>query len=257
MSSGIHIEEIGSGRPLVMLHGCPGWGGLWRRVAEQVEGRRVLLPDMPGYGKSPRLEGQYSFDRVLELLEDALLERNVTETAVVGFSLGGYRALQLALSGRIEVTHLMLIGTPVDLDDEGRVMRRDVSQLIRQSETLDTPFFLDLMSSLMVAPGFPEREPGRFAEVLAWLEHSDIQGFADEVEAMAAMPSLVDRLGQLSIPVRVLHGEHDAGCPLLMSKLVAERIPRAKLEIVPGVGHSLPIEAPEQVARAIANLVNG
>jgi pimeloyl-ACP methyl ester carboxylesterase len=49
-----------------------GVGGLWRRVAERLDGRRVLMPDLPGYGKSASLE-DYSFDRVLRLLEDELL----------------------------------------------------------------------------------------------------------------------------------------------------------------------------------------
>jgi 3-oxoadipate enol-lactonase len=252
MTSRLHIEEIGSGRPLVMLHGCPGWGGLFRRTAKHLEGRRVLLPDMPGYGRSPRLDGAYSFDRVLALLEDALLERGVTEAGVVGFSLGGYRALQLALSGRVKVADLVLIGTPADLDEAGRTMRREAAELIRGSETFEAPFFYNLMKDLMVSPGYPEREPERFAEVLEWLQQADVQGFADEVEGMAAMPGLLDRLEALTIPVHVIHGELDAGLPLAASEAIVERIKGATLQVLPGIGHSVPIEAADELARAIA-----
>jgi 3-oxoadipate enol-lactonase len=252
MTSALHIEEIGSGRPLVMLHGCPGWGGLFRRTAAQLEGRRALLPDMPGYGRSPRLDGAYSFDRVLALLEDALLERGVTEAAVVGFSVGGYRALQLALSGRVKVTELVLVAAVADLDEAGRTMRREFAGLIRGSNTLETPVFHKLMTDLMVPPGYPEREPARFAEVLEWLKQADIQGFADEVEALAAVPGLLDRFEALTIPVHVIHGELDAGLPVAASETIAERIEGATLEVLPGIGHSVPIEAADLLARAIA-----
>jgi 3-oxoadipate enol-lactonase len=247
----LHVEEIGSGRPLVMLHGCPGWGGLFRHVAARVKGRRVLLPDLPGYGKSPPLSGAYSFARVLASLEDALLDRGVKETAVVGLSLGGYRALELALSGRVRVTHLMLIGAPADMDEAGRAMRAEVAEVIRQADSLDTPFFHGLMTNLMVSPGYPEREPERFESVLDWLRHADIHGFAEELASVATMPSLLDRLHEISIPVHVLHGELDAGLPLAESENIVARIPGATLEVLPGIGHAVPIETEDELVRAI------
>jgi pimeloyl-ACP methyl ester carboxylesterase len=249
-TTGLHIEEIGAGRPLVLLHGCPGWGGSWRRIAQRLQDRRVLMPDMPGYGTSPRLQEAYAFDRVREGLEDALLERGVTHAAVVGFSLGGYRALELALSGRVKVTHLVLIGALADLDEAGRTMRIEGSRGIRGAETIDTPELRELMRT-MVAPGYPEREEARFREILDWLKHADVDGFADEVGGMGTMPSLLERLHGISVPVHLLHGALDAVLPVATSEAIAARIDGAQLEVLPGIGHAVPVEAEDETVRAI------
>jgi pimeloyl-ACP methyl ester carboxylesterase len=247
----VHIEEKGSGPALLFLHGCPGWGGMWRRIAERVVGRRVLLADMPGSGQSPPLDGDYAFERARAALEDALLDRGVTATAVVGFSLGGYRALDLALSKRIDVTHLVLIGTPADLDDAGRSMRADFAGVIRGSDTVDTPFFRGIMTDMMVAPGYATREPSSFANVLDWLKNIDVRAFADEVAGIATMPNLLDRIRNIDIPTHVLHGALDAAVPVATSEAIVSRIKGATLEVLPGIGHSVPIEAEQATLRAI------
>jgi pimeloyl-ACP methyl ester carboxylesterase len=252
----VHIEEIGAGPALLFIHGCPGWGGMWRGIAERVVDRRVLLADLPGYGKSPPLDGDHSFERVRTALEDALLERGVTETAVVGFSIGGYRALELALAGRVDVTYLLLIGAPADFDDAARAMRAELVGVIRSADTADTPFLRGVMTDMMVAPGFAEREPSRFSDVLDWLKHVDVGAFADEVGGIATMPNLLERIAEIDIPVHVLHGALDAALPLTASEAIVSRIKGATLEVLPGIGHSVPIEAEQATLRAIASCLS-
>jgi pimeloyl-ACP methyl ester carboxylesterase len=97
------IREYGSGRAVLMLHGAPSAPTDFDPVVLRLlTTRRVLLPDMPGYGKSP-YEPNLSIPRSVELIDQELISRGIEEVSVIGFSMGAWRALLLALDGKTRV----------------------------------------------------------------------------------------------------------------------------------------------------------
>jgi len=162
----MNLIDEGKGPAVVLLHGCPGTLTFLAPLVEALSPtRRVIAPELPGYGASPPLEGPYSFDRVQAMLEDLLLARGVRECALVGHSAGAYRAIGLALgSTRVRATHLVTLGGLAGLDPEVRAAFRQFADLARQGFD-----FRPMWLGRMAAPGFAERFPQRVGEVMSWM----------------------------------------------------------------------------------------
>ena len=150
----LHVTDTGSGPLVLLVHGCPSTTGYFAAlVAALSPSCRVLVPELPGYGSSPPLPGEYTFARVQSMLEDEVLARGVEEVAVLGFSIGAYRALALALdSTRVRVTRLMLLSGIAGADDEVRERYRQLAGMARNGVDVSSQW-LDMMA----APGFARR----------------------------------------------------------------------------------------------------
>src|SRR6266542_5435334 len=102
----VFIRESGDGRSpaVLLLHGQVLDGAIYDALAARLAQRfRVLVPDLPGYGRTPLLD-PYSFAGVRAAIEDELAARSIRSVAVVAYSLGGYHALAMALVGRVAVS---------------------------------------------------------------------------------------------------------------------------------------------------------
>ena len=117
-----HVD-LGSGAPVVMLHGEPTWSYLWRKVAPPVleTGRRVILPDLPGFGRSdkPMDERWYSYDRHTAAIGALLEDLDLRDATFVLHDWGGPIGLRLAVDHRDRVSRLVLMDTGVFTGEHG------------------------------------------------------------------------------------------------------------------------------------------
>lgn len=249
----MNLIDEGRGPAVVLLHGCPGTLTFLAPLVEALSPtRRVIAPELPGYGASPPLEGPYSFDRVQALLEDLLLARGVRECALVGHSAGAYRAIGLALgSTRVRATHLVTLGGLAGLDPEVRAAFRQFADLARQGFD-----FRPMWLGRMAAPGFAERFPQRVGEVMSWIDAAPRAVLAAELDALAGGADHRPRLGELAIPVTARVGEHDAATPPVCSEEIARGVRRGELQVVRGCGHALLHEDREATVRAVATALS-
>jgi pimeloyl-ACP methyl ester carboxylesterase len=105
-------EEIGSGRPLVMIHGLGGSARSWDRVSPALaEKRRLILLDLPGHGRSQSGSAADTFEAITNSVEEFLVQQKLIAVDVVGSSLGGRIVLELARRGSV--------GSAVALDPGG------------------------------------------------------------------------------------------------------------------------------------------
>jgi len=109
-----HVDE-GDGAPVVMWHGEPTWSFLWRKVAKPVleAGHRVILPDLPGFGRSdkPIDASWYSYDRHVHAMAALLEELDVRGATFVMHDWGGPIGLRLAVEHADRVDRLVLMDT--------------------------------------------------------------------------------------------------------------------------------------------------
>jgi len=149
------ISDEGQGRAVLLLHGCLLPPAYFGSLTETLLGeRRVLVPYLPGYTPSPMIDGEYTLERVTALLADELQRLGITELDIVAHSLGTYRALALALSGRVVVGTLLGWGGFAGLDPEAARMFGAVANGFRTGAvTWETLFHSSF------APGFIEAHP--------------------------------------------------------------------------------------------------
>jgi len=237
----MHITDYGKGPHVVFFHGCPTTADILEPIGRAIsEHRTVHLVHTPGYGQSPALppgpEGPSLFGIEAEM-EKALLSRGIKEAAFVGYSLGAYHALALAIRGGVRVTKLVSLAGVAYLSDEEKAMRMGAAQMLRAGMDLRST-----MVSLMVSPGFLQREPRCAEEIMRWMESTSSENLLLELDAIARCESLLPGLSHVTAPLLARVGELDAAAPPKHSQEIVRAIPNGTLEIVPGVGHALTLE---------------
>lgn len=230
----VRILGCETGAPLLLLHGQFMGASLFDPFVERLaRTHRLVVPDLPGYGRSP-LPPAFALDAVRRALEAELGRLGIASVAAVGFSLGAYHAIALALAGRVRVTHLALLGPLAGGDPEALAPFAGFARMARAGEPLD-----ELFASVSIPPARAAADPGYVGAIRAAVAAAPAATLAAEFDAIAALPDLRPRLGEIRAPTLVRVGAEDRNTPPAGAREIAAAIPGARLEVVPGVGHLL------------------
>jgi 2-succinyl-6-hydroxy-2,4-cyclohexadiene-1-carboxylate synthase len=232
---------------IVLLHGFTQSGASWTAIASALrESYTPFAPDLRGHG-SAAARRPVDLPAVVDDVLGAAPER----FALAGYSMGGRIALHLALAHPQRVSRLALIGASPGLADpaqrEARRMQDERWAQLLEREGIDA--FADEWAALPLWAGQP---PAVAAAADAARRAQSPDGLAAALRGLGTgvLPSLWDRLAELSMPVTLLAGEHDAKFRAL-SEQMAALIPDARTVAVPGAGHAAHLEAPEAVAATL------
>ncbi len=249
----MHVAEYGWGGAVVLLHGMPSSTQCFEPLVRGLSRtHRVVVPDLPGYGQTPALNGAYTMPRVQALLEAELLSRGIERAIVAGYSGGAYRALALALSSRIRVDAVISIAGFAGLDADSGEAFRGLAQLLRRN---GVEGFRASWLARMAGPGFAEKHPAEAGEVLSWLDSTSPPTLASELEAIAAADDLRPLLRSLRAPLMAVAGALDAAVPSAWSEAMVGAVPHGELRLVPGYGHAILYEDAEGTAEALRQFV--
>jgi 2-succinyl-6-hydroxy-2,4-cyclohexadiene-1-carboxylate synthase len=239
---------VGVPAPLVLLHGFTQTRQSWRRTVAALDGRyRAIVPDLPGHG-------QLSERRPVSLTACLGYLRALVEEphALVGYSMGGRVALHAALARPQAVQRLVLVGASPGLEAEAeRAERRRADEaLADRIEAIGLEAFAAEWAALPLWEGQPERV--RAAANADRLRNTP-EGLAGALRGLGtgALPSLWGRLGEITIPVTLVVGERDEKFRGIAERM-AERLPTARIEVIPAAGHAVQLERPDLVAAAIS-----
>ncbi len=248
-------REIGSGAPLILVHGSPGDGRAWWRVAERLaERHRVLMPDLPGYGGSDPLPVEaLGQTEAIGAAVKVLIESCGTPVRLCGHSYGGNVALHAAIKCADSV-HSLALFEPVfframELAGDGP----DIEPL--------SGFFADYADRVA---GF---ELAAIREMIDYwfgsgafvLLPARVQGFlrdaapknAFDVSASLAEQLTIDQLAGLTTPVIVAYGSESPSVAPSIAKALVRFLPQARLEAILGANHGMLDSHPEAVVNLI------
>ncbi|MFV2072834.1 MAG: alpha/beta fold hydrolase [Thermoanaerobaculales bacterium] len=255
----LHFQDEGSGRPVLLIHGHTQDHRIWAPVAPILlaAGLRVLSPDLRGHGRSTRPEAGYHLTHHASDMVAVMDAAGVRSATVIGYSIGGGIALEMALSQPARVAGLVLV-SPVmpdrsfepafmeNLKQVARVARTEGIAAAMAGPWAENPLFAHSFTK----PGIREAAntitrdfPG--AEYLA--------SSRDRVERSWTVP---DRLDEIRMPVVVLAGERETPGFRAFAEEAAAGIPGARLEIYENCGHLVPLEEPDRLAAAIIDLAS-
>lgn len=254
-TSGVRIawERRGSGPPLLLIHGLgyARWG--WEPVVDLLAAEHdVVLFDNRGIGDSAAPPGPYT---VAEMARDAasVLDAAGLERAhVLGTSLGGMVALQLALDHSDRVDRLVLACTTPGGAGAVPMPERTV-RLMAEAPTLP----MDIALRRFVENAFgPEPEPELVDRIMAHRLATAQAPTAWAAQAAAgATFDVWQRVGEIGAPTLVLTGDADAVVDPRNSELLAERIPNARLEVFADDGHLFFWEEPERFVEIVTEFL--
>lgn len=238
----ISWRESGHGQPLVLVHGFPLDSRAWEPCAALLAAsRRVIVPDLPGFGGSELPDGIGGMAIYAEAISRLLAEMGIRQACFAGHSMGGYVCLQVAHSHATLVTGLALVGSQVFADAPENRQRR-----MGQIEELKKAGMQCLLPMAEKLAGGKEQE--WLAELMLGQE-PDAAIFA--LQAMAGRSDHSITFRDLTVPRLIIHGDADVLVGVEKARHCHEISPQARLVIQPGVGHSPMIEAPGDTARQI------
>lgn len=234
------------------FHGFTQRGSAWDEVAALLP-VPLVSPDLPGHGRNPALGWDAATRWAVGVIESA-----PGSTAVVGYSMGGRLALAALLERPTIAEHLVLISSSVGIADEGERTRRRAADgaLARWIEREGVAAFLDEWLGRPMFAGLQGRGEAWAAADRAAREGSDPGRLAEALRGLGtgSMPYLGGRLGVLATPVTVVVGEGDPAYVRAAGDMITA-LGRARLVVVPGVGHPVVGEAPGAVAEVLREVV--
>lgn len=237
-------------QPLLVLGPSLGTSAttLWSAAAEHLSDHfHVIGWDLPGHGTNASVpEGRLSMAAlardVLELVDEVRSEGRDRTFHYAGDSVGGAVGLQLLLDApeRVASATLLCTGARIGTDEYWRERRASVS-------AEGTSSLVASASERWFGPGYLEREPEQGDAILDALVATDDAAYVAVCTALEIF-DVRDRLAEVTTPTLVVAGEADVATPPDVGREIAEGVTDARLEVLPGVAHLAPVEAPEVVA---------
>lgn len=228
--------------PVVLIHGAGGHHLYWPPQVRRLPGERVLAIDLPGHGKSPGVGRHTIGDYAGEVL-DFLQALKIQQAVLVGHSMGGAVALQAALDSPRRVVGLGLVGSATRLKVNPALLHA-AGNPAKAPDAVHT--IIDYSFGPDASPRLKELAEQRMLETRSSVLYGDL------LACDAFDPTGVDAL---SMPVLLLFGERDRMVPPGLGRLLEEKLPHARLELVPGAGHMVMLEQPERVAALLDSFV--
>lgn len=260
---GLHVAVTGSGPDVLLIHGTAACGDSWQRIAPPLARRcRVLVPDLPGHGRSARPAGGYSLATTAATLTRMLGDLEAEPRLLVGHSAGAAVAAAMMLGGEVAPAGLVAIA-PAMLGFSGGRQR----------------LFSALAGMLALNPLIPRlvswrardraaverllRGIGTDLDTAGLDRYADLFRNPDHVAAVLAMMASWDlsdlerRLAMLGDAVLLIAGDNDRAVPPREVDRLQRYLPRAARVDLPAAGHLPHEERPEAVLAAIRSWAAG
>jgi pimeloyl-ACP methyl ester carboxylesterase len=274
----VHHMHGGRGTPVLFIHGLGSSGYMeWRFNLEFAAARhRVYAPDLPGFGRTEKPRARYGIGYFTRFIDRYMEDRGLRSAAVVGASLGGRIALELALEHPKRVRKLVLVnalglGRPnlqlsyglMTLPRVGEAVMKFASDavqwvpqpMIRRvaaryagasrdlKRTMDDSYFSNLRE-LYAADGYPG----------AYL--ATVRSLVTPKALFAADHDLSKRLGEIKVPVQLIWGADDPLFPVAHAARAHALIRQSRLAVLEGAGHTPQAERPEEFNRVLENFLS-
>jgi pimeloyl-ACP methyl ester carboxylesterase len=261
------LADADRSRPaLLLIHGLAGNSRTWKDVMPSLaEDFTVLAPDLLGHGESAKPEGDYSLGAFASGLRDLLTVLDLGPVTVIGQSLGGGIAMQLAYQHPELVDRLVLIGSGG--------LGREVSWMLRMLTLPGAEYVMPLLFPPFVrergdSVGRALHERGWSMPHIdeMWRAYSSLSQADNRHAFIRTLRSVIDPRGQVvnatdrlylaaAMPTMIVWGDQDAIIPIEHAYTSHEAIPGSRLEVFEGCGHFPHVEDPERLVAAIRDFV--
>jgi len=237
----IFTEGDPSKKSIVFVHGFPYDHTMWDKQIDELKSNYFCVTyDIRGLGESPIGDGQYTIESFVDDLEEIINELRLDKPVLCGLSMGGYISLRAVERNESNYSGMILCDTRSSADtDEGKMKR---AENIKKINSLGVKQFVNDFVPMCFAVKSITDANEEYSNVLRKSLSSNAIGVKGCLLAMAGRTDTTSYLSKIKIPALLLCGEDDRLTPPDSMELMAEQIPGAQFEIVPGAGHMSPIE---------------
>jgi len=251
--NGIHLSYQLSGHgPLVLLlHGLGSSSADWQQQVRALEDdHRVLRCDLRGHGDSEKPAGRYDIALFAEDVAQLLRRVDAGPADVVGISMGGMIALQLAVDHPELVRRLVIVNTGAEVVPRSLAQRLMVWQRLLMARLLPMTSTAGVVAKRLFPK--PEQDGLRQQFESSW-GRNDRGAYFRSLQAIVGW-SVIDALGEVEQPTLYVSGDRDY-TPLAVKEQCAMRMPDARVALVEDSGHATPIDQPEVFNELVLNFL--
>jgi 3-oxoadipate enol-lactonase len=251
----LNYESVGHGEPLLLIHGLGSsirdWENQIPRFAERY---RVTSLDLRGHGKSDKTPGPYSSKLFSDDIAEFIRSLDIAPTHVVGLSLGGFIACQLAVDHGDLVRSLVVVNSVPDLPRDTVRDRFRIQSTLMLRQFIVRFFGMRALGRFLSKKLFPRKDQNELRQTFIdrWAEN-DEQAYLSTL-ATVSQWSLEHRLGSITCPTCLISGEHDF-FPLALKEAYAKKVPDARLVVIPNSGHFTPMDEPAKFNEAVMSFL--
>lgn len=246
----LYFTELGSGEPLLLIHGLMASGEMFKTVLDRFASQhRVIVPDLRGHGRSRELPPPYTVRQLAADLSGLLEGLGVESADVLGYSQGGAVAQQLALDDPRRCRRLVL----------GCTYAYNMATRREWIEGHIAPWLVAVlgprgMAQLGMRLGAKELDPGDMAWLARILAGQDRKLMVAAWKEAMAFDSR-SRLGEISCPTLIVAGSDDPGVPIHHAHMLHEGIRGSQLIVIEGARHTLIWTHTDQFVRIVEDFL--
>ena len=250
------FDDRGTGLPIVFLHAFPLDRSMWTpQLAELSQRFRTIAIDFRGHGESDAPLWNFSLDHYGDDVCALLDHLAIPQAVLVGLSMGGYISLAFSLKYADRLKALVLADTRAQADtEEGRTGRFHLAQtaLNQGSQAV-----ADIMLPKLLGATTRQTKRELVDSVRNTIMTAPVSGIITDLMAMAERPDSVPHLSAITSPTLIVVGQEDSTTPLSDAQLMAQRIPGARLAVIPFAGHLSNLEQPQAFNDLVRSFVEG
>lgn len=251
----IYYESTGQGDPLLLIHGLGSSGRDWElQIPHFAERYQVITVDIRGHGQSGKPPGPYSVHQFAEDVAALLEALAIAPAHVVGISMGGMIAFQLAVNHPALVRTLTIVNSGPELVVRTWRDRVQVWQRFAIVRLLGMRKMGEVLSKRLLPRDTDDEAEKRRIFVERWAEN-DPRAYRDAMSALIGW-SVSDQLHTLTMPILVVAADQDY-TPVAAKEAYITHLPTARLVVVPDSHHALPVEQPDAFNRVLAAFLEG
>jgi 3-oxoadipate enol-lactonase len=250
----VAYDDVGTGPPVVLLHGYPFDRSLWtEQVARFANRYRFVTPDLRGHGDSDVGEGVATMDAMAADVAALMDSLNISRAILGGLSMGGYVTLAFYRNFPARVKALVLADTRPQADtEEGKQIR---AQQVEQVMAKGMSPIVDAMLPKLLSPETVSKRPEVVKRIRDMMFQTKPAGAAAALQGMACRYDQTELLSKINVPTLIVVGREDAITPVQDSERMHEAITGSRLVIIENAGHVSNVEQPEEFNQALGDFL--
>lgn len=237
----------GNGKPVVLIHGFGEDGNMWEtQVAHLKENYKLIVPDLPGSGKSAMIEDM-SMEGMAEIIHSIILAEKVEACPVIGHSMGGYITLALVEKYPELVSAFGLFHSSAFADsEEKKAARRKSIEFIKEHGAFE---FLQSVIPNLFSENSRKQMPNSIREFMDHQHNFSAESLVWYYDAMMQRPDRTEQLRKAKVPVLFIMGKYDNAVPLADGLKQCHLPEKSYIHILQNSGHMGMLEEPERCNR--------
>lgn len=246
----IHVNDSGKGFPIVLVHGFLGSSQMWDPQIEHLKKKyRVLAPDLPGFGKSNNLESCSSIECMAQAILDDLNKKGLNKFHLIGHSMGGMIAQEIAKLSNKKIDKLILYGTGPRGNIPGRFETIDESRVRLKNDGLEVTV------NRIAETWFVKSSKAKYFYLCSNAGKKTSFRAADN--ALIAMKNWnnIEDLKSIKNETLIIWGNQDKAYNFEQVQTLNNNLPNSHLEIMRDCSHNVHLEIPDKFNICVENFL--